>query len=162
MSSISSQHYFSTMNKKEKRIFVLFSSIFGSLSIFELLYNLVNLYENECGWVLWTALIYHGFSTLTAICSYSLLFYLKVKEDYHDLKYMECNYFYVLSILLILSSGVIIVSSLLGEVNFYFISSQYIIFDCMSAITFFNSFVVFGSFNLTLGYLLYRVVEEVV
>lgn len=86
--------------------------------MFEAIYNLIHMFDIECGRIVKTALVYHGLASISVIVTYFSLVYYKIQGEYSDLKNMDCNRFYCLSSMLILSTGIWIVSSLLGEVNF--------------------------------------------
>ena len=74
---------------------------------------------------------------------------------------MECNYFYVLSLGMVLTGGASLVSSIYGELNFFYLLNNNRVFCCIDNFTFFNSLILFGTINLSLGYLIFITIEEI-
>lgn len=74
---------------------------------------------------------------------------------------MECNYFYVLSLGMVLTGGASLISCIYGELNFFYLLNHNKIFCCIDNFTFFNALILFGTLNLSLGYLIFRTIEEI-
>lgn len=74
---------------------------------------------------------------------------------------MECNLFYVLTLLMVLSGGVSIVVLIYGEIDVLYLFEFFKIFDCVSFFTFANFVTIYGFANLGMVYLVFLTIYEV-
>ena len=68
-------------------------------------------------------MIISAFATIISLSIYYAMSYYKIKPDYSDLKYMGFKSFYILSLGLILFTGIGIIATMFGEIDFFVLIS---------------------------------------
>jgi hypothetical protein len=62
---------------------------------------------------------------------------------------------------MVLTGGASLISCIYGELNFFYLLNNNKIFCCIDNFSFFNALILFGTLNLSLGYLIFRTIEEI-
>lgn len=142
-------------------LFLYTITVYTLFSLLTILQNLYSLSTPPCGKKIRSSIITFLLSSLIFIYLSIIIAFFKIKPNYKQIKYMECNLFYVLTLLMVLSGGVTVVVLIWGEIDALFIFYYFGVFECVGFLTFFEVVTIYGSFNLSFVYLVFLTIFEV-